>query len=83
VERAASRSLIHDAGFRNIWLVIRWSSYAEEIEPFRIAPGFPRKVDAEADRMSWAYWGFWRCGFDVFDQKTETWTEALLKALMP
>ncbi len=38
---------------------------------------------AEANRMSWAYWGFWRCGFDVFDQKAETWAEPLLKALIP
>ena len=38
---------------------------------------------AEQNQMSWAYWGFWRCGFDVFDQKSETWTEALLKALIP
>jgi uncharacterized protein (DUF934 family) len=33
--------------------------------------------------MSWAYWGFSRCGFDAFDQKTEAWIEPLLKALVP
>ncbi len=38
---------------------------------------------AEANQMSWAYWGFWRCGFDAFDQETETWTEPLLRALAP
>ena len=38
---------------------------------------------AEDNKMSWAYWGFWRCGFDAFDQTTETWTEPLLKALIP
>ncbi len=32
--------------------------------------------------MSFAYWGFWRCGFDLFDAKTETWREPLLKALV-
>ena len=32
--------------------------------------------------MSTAYWGFWRCGFDLFDAQTETWREALLKALV-
>jgi len=38
---------------------------------------------AEQLGMSWAYWGFWRCGFDVFDAQTETFTEPLLKALVP
>jgi endoglucanase len=38
---------------------------------------------AEQNGMSWGYWGFWRCGFDVFDAKTETFTEPLLKALIP
>jgi endoglucanase len=38
---------------------------------------------AEKHGMSFAYWGFWRCGFDVFDAKTETWTEPLLKSLVP
>jgi endoglucanase len=33
--------------------------------------------------MSFAYWGFWRCGFDAFDAKSESWTEPLLKALIP
>jgi endoglucanase len=38
---------------------------------------------AEQNGMSWAYWGFWRCGFDLFDAKTEDWREPLLKALLP
>lgn len=38
---------------------------------------------AEKHGMSFAYWGFWRCGFDVFDARTETWTEPLLKSLVP
>ncbi|MGA2118775.1 MAG: hypothetical protein ABSH56_28980 [Bryobacteraceae bacterium] len=38
---------------------------------------------AEKHGMSFAYWGLWRCGFDVFDAKTETWTEPLLKSLVP
>lgn len=38
---------------------------------------------AERNGMSWAYWGFWRCGFDVFDAQTETWREPLLKAQIP
>ena len=38
---------------------------------------------AEKHGMSFAYWGFWRCGFDVYDAKTETWTEPLLKSLVP
>ena len=38
---------------------------------------------AERNGMSWAYWGFWRCGFDAFDQKAQAWIEPLLKALVP
>ena len=38
---------------------------------------------AERNGMSWAYWGFWRCGFDAFDPKAEAWIEPLLKALVP
>ncbi len=38
---------------------------------------------AEKNGMSWAYWGFWRCGFDAFDGQSETWREPLLKALIP
>lgn len=38
---------------------------------------------AERHGMSWAYWGFWRCGFDAFDAKTEDWTAPLVKALIP
>jgi endoglucanase len=38
---------------------------------------------AERNGMSWAYWGFWRCGFDAFDEKTEQWRDRLLKALIP
>jgi endoglucanase len=38
---------------------------------------------AERNGMSWAYWGFWRCGFDAFEEKAESWTEPLLKALAP
>jgi endoglucanase len=38
---------------------------------------------AEQNAMSFAYWGFWRCGFDLFDAKTESWTEPLLRALVP
>ena len=38
---------------------------------------------AERNGMSWAYWGFWRCGFDAFDEKEEHWSEPLLKALTP
>ena len=38
---------------------------------------------AERNGMSFAYWGFWRCGFDAFDTKSESWTEPLLKALIP
>jgi endoglucanase len=38
---------------------------------------------AEQNGMSWAYWGFWRCGFDLFDAKTENWNAPLLKALLP
>jgi endoglucanase len=38
---------------------------------------------AERNGMSWAYWGFWRCGFDAFDQKAQGWIEPLLKALAP
>lgn len=32
--------------------------------------------------VSTAYWGFWRCGFDLFDAQTETWREQLVKALV-
>ena len=38
---------------------------------------------AERHGMSWAYWGFWRCGFDAFDAEKEDWTAPLLKALIP
>jgi endoglucanase len=38
---------------------------------------------AEKNVMSWSYWGFWRCGFDAFDARAESWTEPLLKALAP
>jgi len=38
---------------------------------------------AVQNAMSFAYWGFWRCGFDLFDAKTESWTEPLLRALVP
>ncbi len=38
---------------------------------------------AEHNGMSWAYWGFWRCGFDAFNEKTGDWTDPLLKALIP
>ncbi len=38
---------------------------------------------AEENGMSWAYWGFWRCGFDAFDEKSGSWNEPLLKALLP
>jgi len=38
---------------------------------------------AEHNNMSWAYWGFWRCGFDAFDENSENWTEPLVKALIP
>ena len=48
---------------------VRWTSYVVRA--------------AERNAMSWAYWGFWRCGFDAFDQSTENWTEPLLKALAP
>lgn len=33
--------------------------------------------------MSTAYWGFWRCGFDLFDEQTGSWREPLVKALVP
>ncbi|HEY2015760.1 MAG TPA: glycoside hydrolase family 5 protein [Bryobacteraceae bacterium] len=38
---------------------------------------------AEKAGMSFAYWGFWRCGFDLYDPKTESWSTDLLKALVP
>ncbi len=38
---------------------------------------------AEKHKMSWAYWGFWRCGFEAFDEERESWTEPLLKSLAP
>jgi endoglucanase len=38
---------------------------------------------AEQLGMSWAYWGFWRCGFDLFDPATESFTTPLLSALVP
>jgi hypothetical protein len=38
---------------------------------------------AELNAMSFAYLVFWRCGFDAFDTRTETWNEPLLKALVP
>jgi endoglucanase len=38
---------------------------------------------AEQNGTSFAYWGFWRCGFDAFDAQSETWREPLLKALAP
>jgi endoglucanase len=48
---------------------VRWTNYVTRT--------------AERNGMSWAYWGFWRCGFDVFDAQKEDWTAPLLKALLP
>jgi len=47
---------------------VRWTSFVVQT--------------AQADSMSWAYWEF-ASGFGVYDPKTDTWRESLLKALLP
>ena len=36
---------IGDAGFKNVRLVIRWSSYAQQEAPYSIDPVFFKRVD--------------------------------------
>ncbi len=38
---------------------------------------------AEKNGMSWAYWGLFRCGFELLDEEKNGWNQPLLKALIP